>query len=84
MSQGWVRAERRRVLGVFPSVEYTLARAAAVHALREEARRTLYGPVPAAQVPARDAAVVALAAAARLRALGTARDRAAHTERLGN
>ncbi|MEU3346146.1 GPP34 family phosphoprotein [Streptomyces sp. NPDC006700] len=74
-AEGYLRAERRRVLGVLPSVDYALERVAAVDALREEARRVLEGPLPAAEVPERDAAVVALAAAAGLRTLLSAEDR---------
>ncbi|GGW95781.1 GOLPH3/VPS74 family protein [Streptomyces lomondensis] len=64
VAEGWLRAERKRVLGVFPSVEYALERAAVVDALRAEARQVLQGPSPVAEVAERDAAVVALAAAA--------------------
>jgi hypothetical protein len=70
VAEGYLRAEKKRVLGVFPSVEYVLARAAAAQLLREETRYVLEGPVPASEVAERDAAVAALAAAAELRALG--------------
>jgi hypothetical protein len=66
---GWLRARKRRALGLFPTVEYDLARPAAVEALQEEARQILGGPVPAVDISDRDAAVVALAAAAGLRTL---------------
>ncbi|MDH6485837.1 GPP34 family phosphoprotein [Streptomyces sp. SAI-127] len=66
---GWLRARKRRALGLFPTVEYDLARPAAVEALQEEARQMLRGPVPAVDISDRDAAVVALAAAAGLRTL---------------
>ncbi|WP_328563861.1 GOLPH3/VPS74 family protein [Streptomyces coelicoflavus] len=66
VAEGYVRAERKRVLGVFPSVDYVLERVAAARALREEARHVLAGTVPAGQVPERDAAMAALAAAAGL------------------
>ncbi|MFB7322949.1 GPP34 family phosphoprotein [Streptomyces sp. NPDC056190] len=79
---GFLRAERRRVLGVFSSVDYALERVAVVDALREEARRALEGPVPAAEVSERDAAVVALAAAAELRTLMPAKDRKRHRQRI--
>ncbi|MFH9731621.1 GPP34 family phosphoprotein [Streptomyces sp. NPDC017260] len=68
VAEGYLRAEKRRVLGVFPSVEYVLARVAAARALHEETRYVLEGPVPAGEVSERDAAVAALAAAAELRA----------------
>ncbi len=61
-----LRAEKRRVLGVFPTVEYVLERVDIVASLREEARAVLLGPVPAAEVSERDAALAALADAAGL------------------
>ncbi|MGW0610855.1 GOLPH3/VPS74 family protein [Streptomyces sp. NPDC002788] len=64
VAEGHLRAEQKRVLGVFPSVEYALERAAAVEALREEAGQVLRGPLPVAEISERDAAVTALAAAA--------------------
>ncbi|MDQ1066172.1 GOLPH3/VPS74 family protein [Streptomyces canus] len=66
---GSLRARKKRALGLFPTVEYDLARPAAVEALQEEARGILRGPVPAVDISDRDAAVVALAAAAGLRTL---------------
>jgi hypothetical protein len=78
VAEGCLRAEKRRVLGVFPSVEYALDRAAVVTALREEtgpvfggSLREETGPVlrgslPAAGISDRDAAVALLAAAADL------------------
>ncbi|MEV3910529.1 GOLPH3/VPS74 family protein [Streptomyces canus] len=66
---GSLRARKRRALGLFPTVEYDLARPAAVEALQEEALGILRGPVPAVDISDRDAAVVALAAAAGLRTL---------------
>ncbi|AZS83805.1 GPP34 family phosphoprotein [Streptomyces griseoviridis] len=65
-ADGFVSAERKRVLGVFPSVTYTLARRSAVTALSEEAAELLTGPVPVAEVSDRDAALVALAMAGQL------------------
>ncbi|MFJ3669893.1 GPP34 family phosphoprotein [Streptomyces sp. NPDC090106] len=81
-ADGYLRAGKRRVLGLFPSVDYTLERTRAVDALREEARRVLTGPVPAGDVPERDAALVTLAAAAELRTLASPEERARHKERL--
>ncbi|WP_445527813.1 GOLPH3/VPS74 family protein [Streptomyces cyslabdanicus] len=81
-AEGVLRAERRRVLGVLPSVSYTLERVAVVDALREEARRALEGPLPAAEVSERDAAVVALAAAAELRTVVPAKERRRHKQRV--
>ncbi|MEU5365387.1 GPP34 family phosphoprotein [Streptomyces sp. NPDC005925] len=64
VAAGYVRAERRRALGLFPSVEYVPDRAADVAALREHARYLLDGPLPAGGASEDDAALVALAAAA--------------------
>jgi hypothetical protein len=66
VAEGYLRAEKKRVLGVFPSVEYALERVTAVDALREETRQVLQGPPPDAETSERDAALVALAAAADL------------------
>jgi hypothetical protein len=81
-AEGYLRAEKKRVLGLFPSVEYELERVAAVDALREDARLVLVGPVPVAEVSDRDAALVALAAAAELRTLLPGKDRKLHKERI--
>ncbi|MFJ8147880.1 GPP34 family phosphoprotein [Streptomyces sp. NPDC096048] len=72
VAEGYLRAEKKRVLGVFPSVEYVLARGAAARALREETRYVLAGPVPAGEVSERNAVMAVLAAAAGLRGLGPA------------
>ncbi|WP_432117750.1 GOLPH3/VPS74 family protein [Streptomyces sp. bgisy032] len=77
VAEGWLRAEKRRVLGVFPSVEYALERAAAVDALRRETRQVLAGSVPVAEVSERDAALAALGAAAELFGGACARGRRA-------
>ncbi|MCX3289107.1 GPP34 family phosphoprotein [Streptomyces sp. NEAU-H22] len=66
VADGILRAEKRRVLGVFPTVEYVLERIAVVEALREETRRILHGALPVARISERDAAVAVLAAAADL------------------
>ncbi|MFC8143277.1 GPP34 family phosphoprotein [Streptomyces paradoxus] len=66
VAEGYLRAEKRRVLGVFPSVEYALERTAAVEVLREETRQVLCGPLPVAEISERDAALAVLAAAAGL------------------
>ncbi|MFI6370519.1 GPP34 family phosphoprotein [Streptomyces sp. NPDC050546] len=63
---GYLRAEKKRVLGVFPSVEYALERAAAADALREETLQLLQGPPLVAELSERDAALLALAVAADL------------------
>ncbi|MFJ7290730.1 GOLPH3/VPS74 family protein [Streptomyces collinus] len=66
VAEGYLRADKRRVLGVFPSVEYALERKAAVEVLREETRQVLRGPLPVAGISERDAALAVLAAAAGL------------------
>ncbi|MFJ3506164.1 GOLPH3/VPS74 family protein [Streptomyces luteogriseus] len=66
VAEGFLRAEKRRVLGVFPTVEYALERVAVVEALREETRQLLRGTPPVAGLSERDAAVAVLAAAADL------------------
>ncbi|MFJ4835067.1 GPP34 family phosphoprotein [Streptomyces sp. NPDC088747] len=81
-AEGYLRAEKKRVLGLFPSVEYELERVSAVDALREDARRVLVGPESVADVSERDAAVVALAAAAELRTLASGKDRKLHKDRI--
>ncbi|MEV7341270.1 GPP34 family phosphoprotein [Streptomyces sp. NPDC093544] len=81
-AEGYLRAEKKRVLGLFPSVEYELERVSTVDALREDARRVLVGSVPVADVSDRDAALVALAAAAELRPLLTGKDRKLHKDRI--
>ena len=70
---GYLRARKKRALGLFPTVDHELARPAAVEALQEEARRILRGPT--ADLPDRDAALAALAAAAELRTLPPRKDR---------
>ncbi|MER6729311.1 GPP34 family phosphoprotein, partial [Streptomyces rochei] len=72
VAEGQLRAEKKRVLGLFPSVEYVLERPAAARALRERTRAVLEGAVPVDEISERDAAVAVLAAAAEPRALGTA------------
>ncbi|GGV59518.1 GPP34 family phosphoprotein [Streptomyces massasporeus] len=66
VADGILRAEKRRVLGVFPTVEYALERVAVVEALREETRQILHGALPVARISERDAALAVLAAAADL------------------
>ncbi|MFF7790544.1 GPP34 family phosphoprotein [Streptomyces sp. NPDC007991] len=79
LAEGYLRVEKKRVLGVFPSAEYALERVAAVEALREETRQILRGPRPVAGVCERDAAVAMLAASAELL---PGEDAGAHEERV--
>jgi hypothetical protein len=81
-ADGCLRVTKRRVLGLFPTVEYSLERVAVVDALSEEVRQVLDGPVQPAEVSDRDAAVVVLAAAAELRTLVAREERGHHEERL--
>ncbi|WP_405867207.1 GPP34 family phosphoprotein [Streptomyces sp. NBC_00005] len=81
-AEGYLRAEKKRVLGLFPSVDHVLAQAAVVDALRDEARQVLEGPVPVSEVSDREAAVVALAAAAELPTLVPGKDRKLHKARV--
>ncbi|MFF7046901.1 GPP34 family phosphoprotein [Streptomyces griseorubiginosus] len=70
---GYLRARKKRALGLFPTVDHDLARPAVVEALQEEAREILRGQT--AGLSARDAALGALAAAADLRTLLPRKDR---------
>lgn len=70
---GYLRARRKRALGLFPTVDHDLARPAAVEALQQDARRILAAPV--AQLSEADATLGALAAAAELRTLQPRKDR---------
>jgi hypothetical protein len=82
VAEGFLRAEKRRFLGVFPSVDHVLAGVARVEALRERARGILDGSGPVEDVSELDAAVVALAASAGLRTLLPGRDRAPYERRI--
>ncbi|MFF1448049.1 GPP34 family phosphoprotein [Streptomyces sp. NPDC058274] len=81
-ADGYLRAEKKRVFGVFPSVDYVLARVPVVEALREEARQVLEGPLPVSAVGDRDAALVALAAAAELRTFVSGKERKQYKDRI--
>ncbi|MFC8867037.1 GPP34 family phosphoprotein [Streptomyces sp. NPDC057148] len=82
VAEGCLRAERKRVLGVFPSVEYVLARAAAARTLRARTRSVLEGAVPAGEVSEGDAVVAVLAATAEPGPLGPAAIRAGREARV--
>ncbi|MEU3336855.1 GPP34 family phosphoprotein [Streptomyces sp. NPDC006668] len=81
-ADGCLRAERKRVLGVFPSVDHVLERTDVVESLREEARGLLERTPPVAEVSEEEAAAVALAAAAGLPALLPDGDRERHKDRV--
>ncbi|MER5461386.1 GPP34 family phosphoprotein [Streptomyces sp. NPDC002668] len=78
---GCLRRRRGRLLGLF-SAQYELDRADVVKSLREEARAVLGGPVPVEDISDRDAALVALAAAADVRTLATGNERRRHRGRI--
>lgn len=77
---GYLRARKRRALGIFPTVDHELARPAVVEALQGDTREILRGPLPATGLSARDAALGALAAVAELRTLLPREDR--HEDRV--
>ncbi|MEU9015210.1 GPP34 family phosphoprotein [Streptomyces sp. NPDC048479] len=79
---GYLRRRRGRLLGLFSAAQYELDRADVVKSLREETRAVLGGPVPVAEISDRDAALVALAAAAEVRTLATADERKRHKDRI--
>ncbi|MEZ3178632.1 GPP34 family phosphoprotein [Streptomyces pimonensis] len=81
VAEGVLRAEKHRVLGVFPSVEHVLADTARADALRREAHRILAGSAPVEGVPEPTATLLALAAAAGLPSApdGSSRDGRAET-----
>ncbi len=77
---GYLRTEHSRWL--FSTTRYELERPDVVKALREDARDVLTGPVPVSDVPDRDAALVALAAASELRTLATGKERKQYKQRI--
>ncbi|MQT01787.1 GPP34 family phosphoprotein [Streptomyces jumonjinensis] len=68
--------------GLFGRTRYELARADTAATVRERARAVLTGAVPVAEVSDEDAALVALATAAELRAFATGRERRAYRARI--
>lgn len=82
VSGGYLRTERTRVFGIFPSRRYELERAGYVEVLHAEALAVLRGPVPVSEVPAGDAALVVCAATGKLRGIISGKDRRQHKERL--
>ncbi|MEV1080956.1 GPP34 family phosphoprotein [Streptomyces sp. NPDC050211] len=81
-ADGYLRVTKKRILGVFPTVEYGVDCTAIVEALREEARQILEGPLPVTEIADRDAAVVTLAAAGRMRTLVPPKELGRHEERV--
>nr|WP_237499803.1 GPP34 family phosphoprotein [Streptomyces sp. SID8379] len=82
VAHGYLRAEPRRVLGLFPGTRHTLERSGYVEVLRMEARAALTGPAAPDAVPRDQAALLVLAAAGHLRGLLSGRERRQHAERL--
>ncbi|MFI8090112.1 GPP34 family phosphoprotein [Streptomyces sp. NPDC086080] len=78
VAEGVLRAEKHRVLGVFPSVDHVLADTARADALRREARLILAGSAPAESVTEPTATALALVTAA---GLPPARDDSFHDRR---
>ncbi|SHM21642.1 GOLPH3/VPS74 family protein [Cryptosporangium aurantiacum] len=70
-----IRADRHRLLGVFPYWKITLRDTRARHRFAESARRALRGGEQVDRVDVRDAAVVALAAYGELRIVVSRADR---------
>lgn len=82
VADGYLRAERHRVLGVLPRTRYPLARTGYAKALRAEILDVLTGPADPRTVPADDAVLAVLAAAGHFNALVPRRARRAHAARL--
>ncbi|KLL12926.1 MULTISPECIES: GPP34 family phosphoprotein [Protofrankia] len=79
---GWIRVEPRRILLLFPADTITVRDPRVVRELRGNAGRVARGGVPLARVDPYDAAVVALAAAARLKTVLTRAQRREHRARI--
>jgi hypothetical protein len=82
VSGGYLRAERTRVFGIFPSRRYELERAGYVEVLHAEALAVLHGPMPVSEVPEGDAALVVCAATGKLRGVVSGKDRRRYGDRL--
>ncbi|MEU1416339.1 GPP34 family phosphoprotein [Streptomyces sp. NPDC005731] len=82
VAQGLLRAGRKRALGLLPPADHELQDVRAVEALQREARRVLAGGAPVTEVSDRDAALVALAAAAGLPTVVTEAEQELHRERI--
>ncbi|MET9047339.1 GPP34 family phosphoprotein [Streptomyces sp. NPDC004362] len=82
VTQGLLRAGKKRALGLLPPADHELRDVRAVEALQQEARRVLAGGAPVTEVSDRDAALVSLAAAAVLRTVATEAERERHRERI--
>lgn len=81
-ADGWIRVERRRLLGVVPADRVTVRERAAVARLQREVGRVLRGAVPMSRADPADAALVALAAAGELRTFASRRERRQNRQRI--
>lgn len=77
--QRWIVTERRRILGIFPTLDVTVLDQLAVERLRHRLTAVVEG---AGGVEQRDAALVALAAAGQLRTVFSGRQRRVHRRRI--
>ncbi|WP_224058223.1 GOLPH3/VPS74 family protein [Streptomyces kanamyceticus] len=82
IAHGYLRAERGRVLGLFPARRYVLERVGHVEVLQAEALAVLHGKQPVAEVSESDAALVVCAATGKLRTVVTGKDRRRYRDRL--
>ncbi|MET8686975.1 GPP34 family phosphoprotein [Streptomyces sp. NPDC004732] len=81
-AHGYLRQERRRVLGVFPTRHWELERAGYAEALQADAGTVLRGTRPVTEVPASEAALVMCAATGKVRPFATGKDRRRYKDRL--
>ena len=81
-TEGYLTAQRKRVLGLIPVTRYSLARAGYVEVLRTEVLGALAGPAPVGEVDQDDAVLAVLATTGKLRRLVPGNVRRAHRDRL--
>jgi hypothetical protein len=79
-SEGWIRVEPRRILGIFPGAKVTVPDTLVVERLTGVVSAALRDPI--GQVDPRDGALVALAAAGELNIVLPRRRRREHKERI--
>ncbi|MFE0170792.1 GPP34 family phosphoprotein [Streptomyces sp. NPDC059002] len=82
ITQGYLRAERGRILGLFPARRFVLERAGHAEVLHAEALAVLRGGQPVAEVPQEEAALVVCAATGKLRTVVSGKDRRRYKDRL--
>ncbi|MGW0531290.1 GOLPH3/VPS74 family protein [Streptomyces sp. NPDC003032] len=81
-AHGYLRMERRRILGLFPSRTWELERVGYAETLHAEALAALRGDRPVTEVAPSDAALVVCAATGKTRTLVSGKDRRRHKDRL--